>query len=425
MAAKKSRREISAALGRTEDSCYRKAERLGKLAVIDQEAGDARGEERFEKTEHGDTATVVSVSSTIRTVEDALRHAEVDELIWEAFETKVNAWQVAGKKNLGQDEERRWRGEEQWKDTLWQVTVKLRRRAPKGIQDGVRGLVSSLREDPIVLPRPVRRKSKDPHLLELVLFDLHLGKRCWGEEVGGADYNLDIAENIFVDAVRELLGRVEHFQIERILFPVGQDFFQCDNSANETSHGTVVDSVDDRLSKVFRTGCRAVMKALDACREIADTEVIWVPGNHDTTTSWFLCEVLDARYHADKHVTVDAGPTHRKYRKYGPTLLAYTHGRDEKIRDLPLIMAAEQPVMWSETKYRHWRCGHFHKKAQYQFTAGDTFNGVKVDILPSLSGTDHWHYTKGFVRNGRTAEAYLWGREHGYVGHFSTASIEA
>jgi hypothetical protein len=382
--------------------------------------------EAFEVRESGDTTSIVSTSYSIRTVDDAVAFAKIDLAIWEVAETKLNAWQVAGKKNLGQDEDHRWRGEELWKETLWQITVKLRRRAPKAVQNGIRDLLADLRNRPIKLPKVRRsRRVKDSHMLELVLFDAHFGKRCWGKEVDGADYDLEIAESIFVKAVHELLARVDHFHIDKIVFPVGQDFFQANNEESQTSHGTIVDSVDDRLAVVFRAGCRAVITALQACRDVASTEVLWIPGNHDPTTSWFLCEVLAARFDGDRHVEIDNGPTSRKYRQYGNSLLGYSHAYDEKLRDLPLIMAAERPQAWSETKYRAWRCGHLHKRAQFAFTAGDTFNGVRVDILPSLSGTDAWHYRHGYVRNSRTAECYLHSRENGYVGHFTTAPIDA
>jgi hypothetical protein len=416
---------ISKTMQKSRDSVYNHWKRASVTHIAPDQASTPS--DRFEMVESEDGATISSVSKTIRTVEDALVRAEIDTAIWEVFETKVNSWEVAGKRNRGQDEDKRWLGEELWTETLWQVTVKLRRKAPKSIQTGVQDLLVSLRDNPIRLSKPPRRKLRDPHMLELVLFDAHIGKRCWGQEVDGADYDLDIAEGIFINAVHELLGRVENFNIEKIIFPLGQDFFQTDNAAGETSHGTVVDSVDDRLAVVFRAGCRAVLKALYACRQVADTEVVWVPGNHDPTTSWFLCEVLAATFGTMKnpHVTIDNGPTYRKYRQYGQSLLGYTHAYDEKLRDLPLIMAAERPQMWADTKYRAWRCGHLHKKAQYSFTAGDTFNGVKVDVLPSLSGTDAWHYRKGFVKGHRTAEVYLWSRDAGYTGHFSTESIDS
>ncbi len=44
--------------------------------------------------------------------------------------------------------------------------------------------------------------------------------------------------------------------------------------------------------------------------------------------------------------------------------------------------------------------------------------GTIIRILPSLSGTDSWHHEKGYVGNTRAAQAYAWGRDTGYKGHF-------
>ncbi len=48
-----------------------------------------------------------------------------------------------------------------------------------------------------------------------------------------------------------------------------------------------------------------------------------------------------------------------------------------------------------------------------------------MTVLPSLSGTDKWHYENGFVNNLRTAEASLWNRGSGYTGSFSVESRSA
>jgi hypothetical protein len=194
-----------------------------------------------------------------------------------------------------------------------------------------------------------------------------------------------------------------------------------------TAKGTVVDAVDDRFQKVFRVGCRAVQHAILRCREIAEVEVLWVPGNHDPETSWYMAEWLAAVFSSDKHVTVDSGPQDRKYRAFGNSLIGYAHGDDIKLGDLPLIMATDPTIreQWGKSRYQFWRIGHFHKKKETKYTGADTFNGVSVTILPSLSGTDKWHYEKGYVNNHRTAELALWSKDSGLTGTFSAEARSA
>src|SRR5690606_18469359 len=104
-----------------------------------------------------------------------------------------------------------------------------------------------------------------------------------------------------------------------------------------TAKGTYVDSVDDRFPRVFQTAMESLIYAVDLCREHAEIEFVWVPGNHDPTTSWYLSQALKHRYHNDKHVKVDDGPAPRKYKRWGKNLLGLTHGNNEKHDSLPLL----------------------------------------------------------------------------------------
>ena len=108
-------------------------------------------------------------------------------------------------------------------------------------------------------------------------------------------------------------------------------------------------------------------------------------------------------------------PRPRKHLRWGNTLIGYTHGEDEAHRDLPSIMAAEWPDQWAATLYREWHVGHWHKRKETVYTAGDTFNGCRVMILDSLCGTDAWHHKKGYVRSGRAATAHVYHEERGPV----------
>lgn len=334
---------------------------------------------------------------------------------WKVTEVKINQWQVAGKKRQGQEAEtKRWLPDELWKEQLFQIKFKLERRAPKFIQDGVERLMNNW-INPIKAPKIQRRKTlKSPHLLEISLFDAHFGKLAWAEE-SGADYDLKIAENIYLNAVDDLLTRSSIFDIERVLFPIGQDFFNVDNWKGETSNGTLVESTDDRFTKIFSVGVEAIKSSLMRCRDIAPVHVLWSPGNHDRSTSWYLCKTIQQFCIGSRitDITFDLGPNQRKYELYGNTLLGFTHSCDEKMIDLPLIMAREEKELWSKAEFHQWHVGHYHKKKEMRFIAGDTFNGVSVQILPSLTATDSYHYRNGWVCPTRAAEAYLWSKDRG------------
>lgn len=382
----------------------------------DQAAPAATPRESLDIKERHDDCDLIYIGEKIKTAEQLVESAGIDLAIWEIAEQTVNNWEVAGKRSMGQDEQGRWKPESLWATGLRQIKVKLRRKAPKPIQDAIRELMGDVK--PCRFPKPKRSRCRDPHMLEVGIFDHHFGKLCWGEETG-TPYDLKIAEREFVAAIDEMLDRVKHFQIEKVIFPLGNDFFHANDWFSQTANGTRIESSDDRFSKVFQVGERSAQYAVERCREVADVEIIWVPGNHDRHTSWYLVQVLAAIFRNDEHVSIDNGPRLRKYISYGPSLLGYTHGDEEKDRDLPTLMAVEAAEAWAKATFRAWRVGHLHTKKETRFNAGDTHFGVEVRRFPSMCGTDSWHHMKGYVRNARMAECHLWSKETGPVGYFT------
>lgn len=374
-----------------------------------------RKPESCERIEKSDDLSLAYYGTEILTVDELLAHAKVDLKLWEVIEQRVNNWEVTGKKSRGQDESRRWLGDELWKTGNRQITVKLKRRAPKPIQDAIKELLKDAK--PLALKPPTKSRGGTLHMGEIGIYDHHYGKLCWGEETGN-DYDLKLARSVFRNAVDDMLERMAGFNVELINIPIGNDFFHVNDWLGQTANGTRVESVDDRFEKVFRVGCEDCQYMIERAAQRAKVRVIWVPGNHDRNTSWFLVEVLRAMFHGNRHIEFDNGPRERKYITYGPSLIGYVHGDEGKHSDLPALMATEVPDLWAASRFRAWRLGHWHKKKETRHTAGDTFNGVEIRLMPSLCGTDAWHYRKGFTGNARMAECWLWSKTDGPVGHF-------
>lgn len=267
-------------------------------------------------------------------------------------------------------------------------------------------------------PRIRYEAKKEAHLLEVAPVDLHVGKLSWGEETG-TDYDIRIAEQVFTDAIEDILERAKAYQVTQIVFPVGNDLLQVDSPANTTTAGTYVDT-DSRYIKSFRRARAITSWAIHEMGKVAPVLVPIVPGNHDRITAFHLGEVLEAEFASDSHIQIDNRPLLRKYHRFGITLLGWTHGSEEKAADLPLLMANECSEWWSATRHHEWHVGHMHKMKETRYTAGDSFQGVRVRILPSLCAPDAWHYSRGFVHERRACEAFLYGLETGYAGHLSS-----
>ena len=85
-------------------------------------------------------------------------------------------------------------------------------------------------------------------------------------------------------------------------------------------------------------------------------------------------------------------------------------------------MITEEPTAFVNSVYREFHVGHFHKRNETKYNTTDTHESLTVRVLPSLCGTDEWHFSKGFIGSDgvRSAEAFLWGKHTGYIGQFSS-----
>jgi hypothetical protein len=184
--------------------------------------------------------------------------------------------------------------------------------------------------------------------------------------------------------------------------------------------------VDSRPAKVFVAACFAVAAAVQRASEEAPTTIHFIPGNHDPTWSHHLCVFLWAYFKDNPNVRVDFTPMGRKYIEYGTNLILMTHGdmSQTNIKNLPTQLAVMMPEAWGRT--RHWEIhlGHFHNMKEFSFVPLQEQSGVMLRILPSLCGTDEWHFTKGFVGNKRAMMSLLYSKERGYTGQFISYARE-
>jgi len=140
--------------------------------------------------------------------------------------------------------------------------------------------------------------------------------------------------------------------------------------------------------------------------------------NHDYMSGFHLAHALKAWYRNTEAVKVDAEPMHRKYYIYKNSLIGLTHGDGAKLPNLPLHMAQEKPMLWAKTKYRYWYLHHLHHKQRYKFLSSYDNVGVTVEFLRSPSGTDSWHYQKGYTGSVKAVEGFIH-NEFGQIAHLT------
>jgi hypothetical protein len=401
---------------------------------------DASGggeDQQFREEPDGTAVLSFHTEQPIRTLEDALRAAEVDTSIWYVERWECSQWTVPLRIRQGQEpvvlRDRRGetaalrhRPEQPVVTQQYRVRVFLRRIVPRAIGAAIDALYERLASRAPAYPilqakqsrqsKPSKTGAGEPYLAVFGLFDAHFGKLCWAPETG-SDYDLKLAESLFANAVDDLLAECQHRNVHKIVLPIGNDFYHVDNRRNTTYGGTPQD-VDGRYAKVYEAGEVAVLAAVERLMETAPVQVVWVPGNHDPTISYHLARTVAAWFRRCDRVSVDHSPRPRKYVQWGTNLLGFTHGHvPSNQEDLPGLMAAECRAAWAGATCCEWLIGHQHRSRRWVTKDTDTHKGTTVRLLRSLAGTDSYHYENGFVGQSQAAEVYWYGRDRGYAGH--------
>jgi len=265
---------------------------------------------------------------------------------------------------------------------------------------------------------------EENNLLEINIFDLHLGKLGWKGETG-ENFDVKIASDRFLKAIELLLIRAQGFNISKILFPIGNDFFNSDNLHNTTTNGTPQDE-DLRWQKTFKLGTQLIVDGINLLKQTGvDVDVIMIPGNHDFQRNFYLGTFLEGFFDKDEQVKINNEATPRKYYHFGEVLLGFTHGKYEKEASLPLLMAGEEKKLWGNTTFHEWHLGHIHRKRQIKYSVLDKNKildeelGVTIRYMSSLTGAEEWHHKKGFVNQIKAADGFIWNDKTGLIGHLN------
>jgi hypothetical protein len=249
-------------------------------------------------------------------------------------------------------------------------------------------------------------KSTDTHLLVIDIADLHIGKLATAFETG-EDYNSQIAVKRAKDGLQGILNKAKGFDIDKILFVAGNDILHTDNTRRTTTGGTPQDT-DGMWYDNFIMAKNLYIELLEKLMSFADVEVVYNPSNHDYTHGFFLMQLIEAHF-SKSSIRFNVDLKHRKAFKYGSNLIGTTHGDGAKIENLPLLLATEFPILWSETKHRYIYSHHIHHKTSKDFI------GVTFETLRSPSGSDSWHSKMGYTGVPRAVEGYVHHKEFGQI----------
>ena len=246
------------------------------------------------------------------------------------------------------------------------------------------------------------------HLCNLyTLTDAHVGMLAWRKE-GGADWDLTIAE-------RTLTGCFEQMVLSSpaattcVVNQLG-DWLHSDGLLPVTpTSGHVLDQ-DGRFSKMVGAAIRILRRVIDLALSKHQTVfVVMAEGNHDLASSVWLRLMFAALYENEPRVKVVDSELPYYVHQHGEVMLAFHHGHLKKNDQLPLLFAAQYPVVWGATTKRYAHTGHRHHEEVKEHS------GMKVVQHSTLAARDAYAARGGWMSE-RQATAYTYHARWGQVG---------
>jgi hypothetical protein len=247
---------------------------------------------------------------------------------------------------------------------------------------------------------------KNGKTLVIGISDLHLGLLSTDHSTGN-EYNIKIAENIYLDTIAQIKREITNKDFEKIVFLTGNDFLNIDNTHGETNRGTPQEN-DSIWFDIFDKAVELVIRGINEFVSIAPVDVIYIPSNHDLESFYGVMRVIDVYYRNNSNVTVDYSPLPRKYYQYGKNLFGFSH--DIEVRKALDIFTVEAKNQWSSSEHMYWMLAHLHTGMVYEKRGY-----LEIYRLPTLSGWSRWSNNKGYIQTERKTQCFIVDKENGIV----------
>jgi len=252
----------------------------------------------------------------------------------------------------------------------------------------------------------------------LTITDFHLGMYAYEAETGD-DWDMKIAERVFLNSVYEMIDASPHSQTA-ILCQLG-DFLHWDGilSASTPMSGHALDA-DTRYSKLVELAMNVMV---EACRIMLEKFekliVVSAEGNHDISGSIWLRKHLKHIFRDEPRLEVIDNDYPFYAYLHGRVMLAFHHGHKVKQGQLHKLFASDPRfrTMWGEAEYTYIATGHYHHERVVED------GGAITEQHPTLSGRDAYAARGGFVSQ-RGAKVITYDAHHGEVSRITIRPTE-
>jgi len=254
------------------------------------------------------------------------------------------------------------------------------------------------------------RKITDGHLLIISATDIHIGKLCDEYDTGNT-YNESVAYKYAIDCIHGLLKKSNWFDIDKIVFIWWHDILHTDNPSRTTTKGTNQDTSGMWHSNA-RLWVKLYVEILEILSQVAPVEFVFCPSNHDYTHWWFMCQIVEAWFKGNENVRFHCDMKHRKYIKYGNSLIWFSHWDGCKEDKLGWLMSIEAKKDRAKCTFRYFYLWHLHHRIAKEYV------NVTIEYTRSISGTDTRHNDKGY-KSSQAMEAFIHSKKTWQIARFT------
>lgn len=240
-----------------------------------------------------------------------------------------------------------------------------------------------------------------------VITDYYLGMLAWGEETGGEDWDIKVAEALLINWFRVAIEQSP--ASERCVFAQLGDFLHWDGlDAVTPAHGNLLDA-DTRFAKLVRVVIRVVRQIIRMLLvKHQYVHIIMADDNHSPASEIWLREWLAAIYEDEPRVTVEQSPDSYYCFEFGLTSLFFHHGHKRKISNVDDVFVAKFRDVFGRTKFSYAHTGHLHSNELKET------NLMQIERHRTLASADAYAGKGGWI-SGRDAKVITYSKRFGEV----------
>jgi hypothetical protein len=327
-------------------------------------------------------------NKSIQSLEDAIKFFNIDTTKWDIERWVCNSYDVSSKwrkQNLKWDNGVMYgtavRKNEWITHTNYQVKVWLKKK--QGFSpDSLLTFLETYKPSPIQV-LSVRMINSDKEFVdaEISLADFHLDRKVLAGD------SIEDRKKEYKKVLDGLLDKITScYNINKLVFVIGNDFFNTDNYHNQTTNLTPQE-ITTSWDKAYEHGFDLLVESITKTSRIANhVEVVLIQGNHDRTKSFYLAHALEVFFKSTKNVSFLRENSNTKFVVLGKTFIGYHHGNHIKIDNLPLYFQNDEKssIAYGVAKYREIHTGDKH-----HYMAKDV-QGVRIQQIPSMVKPDNY-----------------------------------